>query len=100
MIIEMVSMAERYLEGKKAWSVDLPPAAAPGFKRLEAARLRSEVSRAAGFPLLCRCNDSPRFLGFARHPEVARLSQGGPATPDHGIPTKAVAMLRRDGGGV
>jgi len=96
LMIELVSMAERYLEGKKAWSVDLPPAAAPGFKRLEAARLRSEVSRAAGFPLLCRCNDSPRFLGFARHPEVARLSQGGPATPDHVIWTKRLPMLGRN----
>ncbi|OFZ85236.1 MAG: short-chain dehydrogenase, partial [Betaproteobacteria bacterium RBG_16_66_20] len=96
LMIELVSMAERYLEGKKAWSVDLPPAAAPGFKRLEAARLRSEVSRAAGFPLLCRCNDSPRFLGFARHPEVARLSQGGPATPDHVIWTKPLPMLGRN----
>src|SRR3990172_1671657 len=54
LMIELVSMAEQYLKGKKAWSVDLPPAAAPEFKREEAARLRHEASRAAGFPLLCR----------------------------------------------
>ena len=94
--IELVSMAEKYLVAKKAWSVGLPPAAAAGFKREEAAKLRSEVSRAAGFPMLCRCNDAPHFLSFARHPEVARISQGGPATPDHVIRTKPLPMLGRD----
>ena len=95
-MIELVSMAERYLEARKAWSIALPPAAAPAFKREQAAKLRLDVSRAAGFPLLCRCNDSPRFLGFARHPEVARISQSGPATPDHVIRTKPLPMLGRD----
>jgi NAD(P)-dependent dehydrogenase (short-subunit alcohol dehydrogenase family) len=96
LMIELVSMAERYLEAKKAWSIGLPSAAASAFKREEAAKLREEVSRAAGFPLLCRCNDSPRFLGFARHPDVARISQSGPATPDHVIRTKPLPMLGRD----
>src|SRR6185295_4718688 len=44
----------------------------------------------------CRCSDAPRFLGFARHPEVARLSQGGPATPDHVIYTKPLPLLGRN----
>ncbi len=98
LMVELVSMAEKYLEAKKAWSIGLPPAAAPAFKREEAAKLRYDVSRAAGFPMLCLCNDSPRFLGFARHPEVARISQSGPATPDHVIRTKPLPMLGRDVG--
>jgi rhamnose utilization protein RhaD (predicted bifunctional aldolase and dehydrogenase)/NAD(P)-dependent dehydrogenase (short-subunit alcohol dehydrogenase family) len=96
LMIELVSMSEKYLEAKKAWSIGLPVAASSGFKREEAAKLRHEVSKEAGFPLLCLCNDSPRFLGFARHPEVARISQRGPATPDHVIRTKPVPMLGRD----
>jgi NAD(P)-dependent dehydrogenase (short-subunit alcohol dehydrogenase family) len=96
LMIELVSMAEKYLAAKKAWSVGLPPQPAAAFKREEAARLRSEVSRAAGYPMLCRCNDAPHFLGFARHPEVSRISQGGPATPDHVIRTKPVPMLGRN----
>ena len=96
LMIELVSMAEKYLAAQKAWNFALPPAAASAFKREEAAKLRNEVSKAAGFPLLCRCNDAPNFLGFARHPEVARLSQGGPATPDHVIRTKPLPMLGRD----
>src|SRR5688572_13354674 len=59
LMIELVAMAEKYLAAKKAWSVGLLPAAAAAFKREEAAQLRSAASRAAGFPLLCRCNDAP-----------------------------------------
>jgi len=95
-MLELVSMAERYLATRKAWTVTLPPAVPSPFRREDAAKLRSDASRAAGFPLLCRCNDAPNFLGFARHPAVARISQGGPATPDHVIRTKPVPMLGRD----
>jgi len=98
-MIELVTMAEKYLTARKAWSVALPSVPAAAFKREEAAQLRREVSKAAGTPMLCLCNDSPRFLGFARHPEVARISQGGPATPDHVIRTKPRPMLGRDTGG-
>jgi len=95
-MIELVSMAERYLQAKKAWSIGLAAANAPAFEREAAARLRREVSRAAGIPMLCLCNDSPRFLAFAQHPDVATISQSGPATPDHVIRTKPVPMLGRD----
>jgi len=96
LMIELVSMSEKYLAAKKAWSVGLPLQSAGAFKREEAAKLRSDVSRAAGFPMLCRCNDAPHFLSFARHPEVSRISQGGPATPDHVIRTKPLPMLGRN----
>ena len=95
-MIELVSMAEKYLQAQKAWSIGLPPASQSKFEREEAARLRNEVSRAAGFPMLCLCNDSPRFLAFAQHPEVEKISQRGPATPDHVIRTKPVPMLGRN----
>jgi rhamnose utilization protein RhaD (predicted bifunctional aldolase and dehydrogenase)/NAD(P)-dependent dehydrogenase (short-subunit alcohol dehydrogenase family) len=96
LMIELVSLAEKYLAAKKAWSIGLPVAAAPAFQREAAAKLRYDASKAAGFPLLCRCNDGERFLGFARHPDLARISQGGPATPDHVIRTKPVPMLGRN----
>lgn len=97
LMIELVSMSEKYLEARKAWNVGVPPAAPAGrFKRAEAAKLRHDVSRAAGFPMLCLCNDSPRLLGFAHHPDAAKISQRGPATPDHVIRTKPVPMLGRD----
>jgi rhamnose utilization protein RhaD (predicted bifunctional aldolase and dehydrogenase)/NAD(P)-dependent dehydrogenase (short-subunit alcohol dehydrogenase family) len=95
-MIELVGMAEAYLERRGAWRVELPPVTAPRFARLDAATLRRDVSQAAGFPMILRFNDSPRFLAFARHPEVARIAQRGPATPDHVIRTKPVPMLGRD----
>ena len=44
-MIELVSMAEKYLAAKKAWSVGLPAAPAPHFKREDAAQLRRDVSQ-------------------------------------------------------
>jgi rhamnose utilization protein RhaD (predicted bifunctional aldolase and dehydrogenase)/NAD(P)-dependent dehydrogenase (short-subunit alcohol dehydrogenase family) len=95
-MIELVTLAERYLEKRKAWAIAVPPVPQPAFQRRELAALRSEVSCAAGFPLLARANTSPAALAFARHAEVARISQGGPATPDHVLLTKPVPMLGRN----
>ncbi|HEX2649284.1 MAG TPA: bifunctional aldolase/short-chain dehydrogenase [Burkholderiales bacterium] len=95
-MVELVSRAERYLETHKAWAISLPPVAPPAFRRRELAALRSEVSRAAGMPLVARSNVSPRALGFARHSGVGQISQRGPATPDHVLHTKRVPMLGRD----
>jgi NAD(P)-dependent dehydrogenase (short-subunit alcohol dehydrogenase family) len=43
-----------------------------------------------------RLRTTAQTLGFARHPEVSRLSQQGPATPDHVIRTKRMPMLGED----
>jgi rhamnose utilization protein RhaD (predicted bifunctional aldolase and dehydrogenase)/NAD(P)-dependent dehydrogenase (short-subunit alcohol dehydrogenase family) len=95
-MIELVGMAEDYLRTRGAWDVPLPCTDKPLFRRTEAATLRRDVSRAAGFPLLLRFSDSERLRAFARHPERARIAQSGPATPDHVIRTKPVPMLGRD----
>ncbi|MGH8672705.1 MAG: bifunctional aldolase/short-chain dehydrogenase [Burkholderiales bacterium] len=96
-MIRLVTKAEEYLAAKKAWHVSLPSSApsspaAPA----EVARLRREIADCAGFPVIVKVNQSPKFLGFARHPDVARLSGQGPATPDHVIYTKPKPMLGRD----
>ena len=49
-------------------------------------------------PMVLRVNSTPKFAGFAQHAEVKRLSQQGPATPDHVIRTKRLPMLGRDVG--
>jgi NAD(P)-dependent dehydrogenase (short-subunit alcohol dehydrogenase family) len=41
-------------------------------------------------------NDGGKFLGFAQRQDVDKLSQQGPATPDHVIRTKPFPMLGRD----
>src|SRR5690606_33030388 len=60
------------------------------------AALRRAISDEAGFPMILRVNDSNKFLGFAQRPDVEKLSQQGPATPDHVIRTKPFPMLGRD----
>ncbi|HEX7053997.1 MAG TPA: bifunctional aldolase/short-chain dehydrogenase [Burkholderiales bacterium] len=95
-MIALVSMAEEYLQKKKAWHVASRPAKAAAFSRTEVARLRRAISDQAGFPLVVRVNDGDKLLAFAQRPDVEKLSQQGPATPDHVIRTKPFPMLGRD----
>jgi rhamnose utilization protein RhaD (predicted bifunctional aldolase and dehydrogenase)/NAD(P)-dependent dehydrogenase (short-subunit alcohol dehydrogenase family) len=95
-MISLVSIAEDYLASRKAWQVSLPAASSAAWPRQEIAALRRSICDCAGLPMIMRVNDSPKFLSFARHPDIARLSQQGPATPDHVIRTKPLPMLGRD----
>jgi rhamnose utilization protein RhaD (predicted bifunctional aldolase and dehydrogenase)/NAD(P)-dependent dehydrogenase (short-subunit alcohol dehydrogenase family) len=95
-MIELVTLAEKYLESRRAWSIALEssPRSAPG--AAAQAGLRHRISDAAGAPLIVRTVTNERTLGFAAHPELARISQEGPATPDHVIRTKRTPMLGTD----
>ena len=95
-MIHLVSMAEEYLEANKAWRLAWDTPQSTTLPREDIARLRREISDCAGFPMVLKVNDSPKFLAFAQHPDVARISQSGPATPDHVIRTKPLPMLGRD----
>jgi len=96
-MIALVDRAERHLQERRAWDVVQPPSPADiQIDPLEIAGLRRAVSGAAGFPAILRVRTTAQTLGFARHPEVERLSQQGPATPDHVIRTKRVPMLGTD----
>jgi rhamnose utilization protein RhaD (predicted bifunctional aldolase and dehydrogenase)/NAD(P)-dependent dehydrogenase (short-subunit alcohol dehydrogenase family) len=95
-MIALVARAEEYLARHRAW--ELPPSRADGVPALrrELARLRSEISTCAGFPVVLATHADAKFLEFARRSDAARLSQQGPATPDHVIRTKRMPMLGRD----
>jgi len=95
-MIELVSMAEEYLQKKGGWHVEVKSSSSAMVKREEIATLRRAMSDQAGFPLVLRVNDTPKFLGFAQRADVEKLSQQGPATPDHVIRTKPFPMLGRD----
>jgi rhamnose utilization protein RhaD (predicted bifunctional aldolase and dehydrogenase)/NAD(P)-dependent dehydrogenase (short-subunit alcohol dehydrogenase family) len=95
-MIELVSMAEEYLQKKQAWHVSAKTGVSGSFKREDVASLRRAMSDQAGFPMILKVNDSEKFLGFARRPDMEKLSQQGPATPDHVIRTKPFPMLGRD----
>lgn len=93
-MIALVGRAEDHL--KK--NAPLTPASGiePAANWFDLPELRKKVSAAAGFPLLLRSNADSATLAFARHPNIAEISQRGPATPDHIIRTKQLPMLGRD----
>jgi rhamnose utilization protein RhaD (predicted bifunctional aldolase and dehydrogenase)/NAD(P)-dependent dehydrogenase (short-subunit alcohol dehydrogenase family) len=95
-MIELVTLAENYLDSKGAWSTG-PKHYTPGVvEALDQASLRRKLSDAADAPLIVKTVTNERTLAFAQHPEVARISQQGPATPDHVIRTKRTPMLGTD----
>jgi rhamnose utilization protein RhaD (predicted bifunctional aldolase and dehydrogenase)/NAD(P)-dependent dehydrogenase (short-subunit alcohol dehydrogenase family) len=97
-MIDLVSLAEEYLQSKKAWqpAPSSTPSGKGAFRRDEVAALRRAMSDQAGFPMVLKVNDSPKFAAFAQRADAEKLSQQGPATPDHVIRTKPFPMLGRD----
>ncbi len=95
-MISLVTEAEDYLDSRRSWNIGYAPKPAHGATRNEIAQLRHDLSAAAGGPMILSVRDNDKCVAFAQHPEVARISQQGPATPDHVIRTKLVPMLGRD----
>ncbi len=96
-MIDLVTLAEEYLERHGAWRLQWPPAE-PGARppRAALAAFRRDLSAVAGFPAIVASHRDAQSMGFARRPDIAALSQQGPATPDHVIRTKRVPMVGRD----
>src|SRR5882672_8090773 len=98
-MIELVTLAEKYLESKRAWSV-APNYFDAGTVDVNAqASLRRKLSDTAATPLILRTVTNERTLGFAQHPQATTITQRGPATPDHVIRTKRTPLLGTDVGG-
>ena len=96
-MIDLVTWAENFLAKHKAWSLPAAveqPVAKP--LRGELAALRRDLAASAGFPVILAAHEDAESLSFARRPDVATISQQGPATPDHVIRTKRRPMLGRD----
>jgi rhamnose utilization protein RhaD (predicted bifunctional aldolase and dehydrogenase)/NAD(P)-dependent dehydrogenase (short-subunit alcohol dehydrogenase family) len=96
-MIELVSLAESYLQRHKCWQIaDQTPAPPPAQIRSELATLRHEISAAAGKPMILSLQDGSKYLTFAQRKDVDVIATRGPATPDHVIRTKRIPMLGRD----
>lgn len=96
-MIELVSLAEDYLQRNRAWnvpygSVKLPPANSGA----AIAALRRDVSKVAGWPVVMSVHTDEQSLAFAQRADIATISQQGPATPDHVIRTKRLPLVGRD----
>ena len=96
-MIGLVARAEDYLKSHNAWDIAWPDATHPtGNVSLDLARLRREISDAAGFPVILARHADAQSLAFAGRDDIATISQQGPATPDHVIRTKRLPLLGRD----
>ncbi len=98
--IELVARAEQYLQAQVSDAV--PESTSTGTAPTSAvhardiAALRADVSKAAGVPMLLATYSDPAILTFVQRPDAAKLSQQGPATPDHVIRTKRIPLFGRD----
>jgi rhamnose utilization protein RhaD (predicted bifunctional aldolase and dehydrogenase)/NAD(P)-dependent dehydrogenase (short-subunit alcohol dehydrogenase family) len=99
-MLELVALADRYRTTRARPAQSGAETATVSDQQsslgLKVARLRAELSSAAGRPLTVRRDPRPQTLAFARRADVATISQSGPATPDHVLWTKRVPMLGRD----
>ena len=60
------------------------------------ALLRKEVSNKAGKPMLMMTDQTDDNMNFCLREDVLKISQSGPATPDHLIRTKRIPMVGRN----
>lgn len=94
-MIRLVNEAECYLQQQGAWALT-PAARETPVDTLALAELRKEISEVAGSPVLLQSHRSEVEMSFCQRPDLAEISQRGPATPDHVIRTKRLPMLGRE----
>jgi rhamnose utilization protein RhaD (predicted bifunctional aldolase and dehydrogenase)/NAD(P)-dependent dehydrogenase (short-subunit alcohol dehydrogenase family) len=63
---------------------------------LELARMRKQLSEAAGKPMIVRRHKDEKVMSYVSRPDLATLSTRGPLTPDHVIRTKRIPLVGRD----
>ena len=96
-MIDLVSRAEEYLQQQQAW--DIPTTSiniSPAPLRHAIADFRKQISELIGFPVILQTCQAEHAMRFVQRPDINRISQQGPATPDHVIRTKRLPLLGRD----
>jgi NAD(P)-dependent dehydrogenase (short-subunit alcohol dehydrogenase family) len=97
LMIELVTMAEEYLEERGAFALDAAsPAPSNDARRERVVALRRELSAAAGAPMIVSTVATPRTAAFLAHDDFAEHATRGPMTPDHVIRTKRIPMIGTD----
>jgi rhamnose utilization protein RhaD (predicted bifunctional aldolase and dehydrogenase)/NAD(P)-dependent dehydrogenase (short-subunit alcohol dehydrogenase family) len=95
--VELIGQAERYLAEHATGRVAAEPdQTRPVVAALDLARLRREVSDAAGVPMVVSRHDDPVVRAFVSRADLSSLTGRGPLTPDHVIRTKRVPLVGRD----
>ena len=92
-MIDLVQLADQFVAASRPPGPTVP---AQRPDRLSWARLRRDVSGAAGRPMVLRSHTDDEVMGFIAHPDLAEVTQRGTVTPDHVIRTKPWPLLGRD----
>ncbi len=95
-MITLVGMAEDYIKAQRAWDLNYDSAAKDDCDAVALAELRLNVSKAGGFPVVLRSQRDEKAMSFCNRSDVGKISQQGPATPDHVIRSKRLPMIARD----
>ena len=100
-MIKLVTRAEDFLQEKNAWQLEIKKtrtkSGTDNNRSMNGlARLRFDVSQAAGLPMILQTQQDENTLAFANRKDCSVISQQGPATPDHVIRTKQLPMIGRD----
>ncbi|MFG3422939.1 bifunctional aldolase/short-chain dehydrogenase [Micromonospora sp. NPDC048063] len=91
--IELVTLAEERMALPRP---RVAPAKPRPVDRLRLARLRHEVSTAAGAPMLLSRYEDPAVRAFLDRPDLAAVATRGPVTPDHVLRTKRIPLVGTD----
>jgi rhamnose utilization protein RhaD (predicted bifunctional aldolase and dehydrogenase)/NAD(P)-dependent dehydrogenase (short-subunit alcohol dehydrogenase family) len=94
--IEMVTMAEQWLERKAGGSPVCMADSIATEDLMGLAKLRQGVSKLRGFPQIARLNATPEAVGYTTLQDVATFGTRGPLTPDHSIRTKRAPVFVGD----
>lgn len=96
-MIDLVNRAADYLNRNNAWQVETAQKNSGCHHEIEAiTQLRHDASQIAGFPVLLVHHSDEKTDAFAQRDDLDRITQSGPATPDHVIRTKRIPLLGRD----
>jgi len=92
--IELITLAERHIAKRPA---PARAAAKPSLvDPLRLARLRREISDAAGAPMVLTRDSEPAVQAFVDRSDLAAVAGRGPATPDHVLRTKRIPLVGTD----
>ena len=95
-MIELVGKAEDYIKQQRAWDLNHNTPAKEQVDAIALAELRLALSNAAGFPVVLVNQRDEKAMSFCNRSDVDKISQQGPATPDHVIRTKRLPLVGRD----
>ncbi|MDX2345125.1 MAG: bifunctional aldolase/short-chain dehydrogenase, partial [Acidimicrobiia bacterium] len=96
-MVELVTDAESFLSSTSVGGVSVDPIAVQQpVDRVALAKLRNEISAAAGSPMLVHRHRDSVSWAFSQRDDLEAVAMQGPATPDHVIWTKRVPLLGRD----